>query len=104
MTLAELAAEIERLDAKATPGPWHVDVRGLWSSRGTCLGYIEEEGASIAQDQKSEHLVVFLRNHAAQIAAALRLLERANDTIVTDGLHGNKAWKDDYRALAGGEG
>ena len=98
MTLTELAAEIERLDAKATPGPWHVDVRGLWSSRGTCLGYIEEEGASIAQDQKSEHLVVFLRNHAAQIAAALRLVERLR----------KESWTletiRDYRALAGGEG
>jgi len=102
MTLTDLAAEIERLDAEATPGPWDAPGERFWE--GLLVFGIDKPLANFDTitpmvGHRNAWLTATLRNHAAHIAQALRLLERANDTIVMDGMHGNKAWKDDYAAL-----
>jgi hypothetical protein len=115
---ARLASEIERLDAEATPGPWEREtVRTSIGSchkigplPGTVIGetghaciYADFEGVEPTSDRGRELLVdadiiTLLRNHAPQIARALRLLERASE-FVTPHLNYGKEWHDDYRAL-----
>ena len=112
MTLTDLASEIERLDAEATPGPWTSEPvnqssnpehegRNLYGPEGELLAAVDG-WSDYRTDHANGAILVTLRNNAAHLAQALRLLERAHNLAGDHISEPCVQWFADYAALCAG--